>query len=212
VATNEVLEVSRAAAGETRLVESELAPLADGQVRLGIDRFAVTANNITYAVIGEMLGYWDFFPTGEAGWGRVPAMGWADIVESAHPDVATGGRYYGWYPMARYLDLTVSVTGDGLRDEGAHRQAHAPVYRSYVESGRDPMYPVDAIGDPDRLGDAEDRHALLRGLFLTGFLADAFFADEAYFGADAVMVRCCRRRRRPPSGSLNGPRNAASRR
>src|SRR4029079_7294529 len=72
-----------------------------------------------------------------------------------------------------------------LRDDGAHRLAHAPVYRSYVDTRHDPMYP--RVG-ADRLGDAEDRHALLRVLFLTGFLADCFFADQDYFGADAAVV------------------------
>jgi len=182
---NITLEVDRAACGETRLVTAPLEPLADGQVRLRVDRFALTANNVTYAVLGDMLGYWDFFPTGDPGWGRVPAMGWADVVESTHPDVATGGRYYGWFPMARFVDLTVSPTGDGLRDDGEHRLAHAPVYRSYVETGHDPMYPKVAA---EVLGDAEDRHALLRGLFLTSFLADCFFADQGYFGTDAVVV------------------------
>jgi len=182
---NITLEVDRAACGETRLVAAPLEPLADGQVRLRVDRFALTANNVTYAVLGDMLGYWDFFPTGDPGWGRVPAMGWADVVESTHPDVATGGRYYGWFPMARFVDLTVSPTGDGLRDDGEHRLAHAPVYRSYVETGHDPMYPKVAA---EVLGDAEDRHALLRGLFLTSFLADCFFADQGYFGTDAVVV------------------------
>jgi len=188
---NVVIEVDRSSPGTTRLARSELAPLDPGQVRLRIDRFALTANNVTYAVMGDMLGYWDFFPVDAADpsddvhWGRVPAMGWADVVESTHPEVGVGGRYYGWYPMGRYLDLTVSATEDGLRDDGAHRQAHAPVYRSYVDTTRDQMYPsVDA----DRLGDAEDRHALLRGLFLTGLLADAFFADHDYFGADAIVV------------------------
>jgi NADPH:quinone reductase-like Zn-dependent oxidoreductase len=182
---NITLEVDRASCGETRLVEAPLEPLADGAVRLRVDRFALTANNVTYAVLGDMLGYWDFFPTGDPAWGRVPAMGWADVVESAHPEVATGGRYYGWFPMARFVDLTVSPTSDGLRDDGEHRLAHAPVYRSYVETGHDPMYPSV---EPDRLGDAEDRHALLRGLFLTSFLADCFFADQGYFGTDAVVV------------------------
>ncbi len=185
MSTNVVLEVDRAACGETRLVETPLEPLAADQVRLRVDRFALTANNVTYAVLGDMLGYWDFFPTGDPAWGRVPAMGWADVVESTHPDVAAGGRYYGWFPMARFADLTVSPTADGLRDDGAHRLAHAPVYRSYVETGHDPMYPAVA---PDRLGDAEDRHALLRGLFLTAFLADCFFADQEFFGADAAVV------------------------
>ena len=185
-ARNQVIEVDRSAFGQTRIVTDDLGQLDDGQVRLRIDRYALTANNITYAAIGEMLGYWGFFPTGDPGWGRVPAMGWADVVESAHPDVPVGGRYYGWYPMARYLDLTVSATDDGLRDDGDHRQAHAPVYRSYVESSRDPMYPSTVAAGA--VGDAEDRHALLRGLFLTSFLADTFFADESYFGADAAIV------------------------
>lgn len=184
---NSVVEVNRAAPGETRLVEAELEPLTEGQVRLHIDRLALTANNITYAVMGDMLGYWDFFPTGEVGWGRVPAMGWGDVVESAHPEVETGGRYYGWFPMAGYVDLVVSPSEDGVRDNGAHRQAHAPIYRSYVETSRDPLYPTSAR-DSDRLGEAEDRHALLRGLYLTGFLIDAFFDDEHYLGAEAAVV------------------------
>ena len=183
---NAVLEVDRARCGETRLVGSELGPLGPGSVRLRIDRFAVTANNITYAVLGDMLGYWDFFPTGDASWGRVPAMGWADVIESNHPDIGTGGRYYGWFPMARFVDITAGATDDGLRDDGAHRQAHAPVYRNYVETTRDPMYPSDLTSD--ERPDAEDRHALLRGLFITSFLADTLFADADYHGADAVVV------------------------
>jgi hypothetical protein len=185
--TNTTLEVNRGAVGETRLATEELAALGDGQVRLRIDRFAVTANNITYAVFGDMLGYWDFFPTGETGWGRVPAMGWADVVESRNPGIAVGGRYYGWYPMGGYIDLTASATSQGLRDDGAHRSAHAAVYRSYTDTKKDPWYPND-IDDADVRGDAEDRHALLRGLFATAFLADEFFADTGYFGADAAVV------------------------
>jgi len=187
-AINVTLEVDRAECGKTRLVEAELEPLGDGQVRLRIDRFALTANNVTYAVLGDMLGYWDFFPTGDPAWGRVPAMGWADVVESTHPGIPTGGRHYGWFPMGRFVDLTASPTGDGLRDDGDHRQAHAPVYRSYVETTHDPMYPSPAAGAGGDLGDAEDRHALLRGLFLTSFLADTFFEDAGYYGADAAVV------------------------
>jgi hypothetical protein len=179
---NHVIEVNRKAPGETRLVESEPAPLADGQVRLRVDRFAVTANTVTYAVMGEMLGYWDFFPTDDPVFGRVPAIGWADVVESAHPDVPTGGRYAGWFPMAQFVDVAVSPSRDGLRDQGAHREAHAPIYRAFADTSRDPLYPAAADGD------AEDRHALLRGLLLTGFLADEFFAAADYMGAEAVVI------------------------
>jgi NADPH:quinone reductase-like Zn-dependent oxidoreductase len=176
---NTILEVNRTNHGETRRIEENVEPLEPGQVRLRVDRFALTANNITYAVAGDMLGYWDFFPTAD-GWGRVPAMGWADIIESTHPDIAEGGRYYGWFPMAQYVTITARKISDGFRDDGDHRAAHAAVYRNYVHTAHDPWYET---GDG-----AEDRHALLRGLFLTGFLADEFFADDNYFGADQVVV------------------------
>jgi hypothetical protein len=174
------LEINRADLATSRLVERALPELPPGQVRFCIDRFAVTANTVTYAVTGDLLGYWDFFPATEPGWGRVPAMGWAQIVASNHAGVPVGRRYYGWFPMSRYVDMTVTPTTDGLRDDGPHRAAHAPVYRAYVSTDRDPFYQPGT--------DAEDRHALLRGLFITGFLAEDYFADNGWFGADRVLV------------------------
>lgn len=177
---NITLQVDRTRHGTTRVRESSVPVLGAGQVRMLIERFALTANTVTYATVGDALGYWDFFPTGEPGWGAVPAMGWGRVIESAHPDVAVGGRYYGWYPMARYVDLAVSPTTDGLRDDGPHRARHAPVYRAYVATDHDPFY---APGT-----DAEDRHALLRGLFITGWLAEDYFAERGWFGAQRVLV------------------------
>ncbi|HSW33784.1 MAG TPA: DUF2855 family protein, partial [Steroidobacteraceae bacterium] len=145
------LEIDRDHLATTRLAEESLAELRPGQVRFRIERFAVTSNTVTYAVTGDVLGYWDFFPAAQPGWGRVPAMGWAELVASNHPDVAAGGRYYGWFPMSRYVDMTVTPTADGLRDEGPHRAAHAPVYRAYVRTDRDPFYEPGV--------DVEDRHA-----------------------------------------------------
>jgi Protein of unknown function (DUF2855) len=186
--SDQVLEVRRASFGETRLHTLAPVELDDGQIRLRIDSFAVTANNISYAGAGDMLGYWDFFPADDdpQTWGRVPAMGWAEIVESKVADLPVGGRYYGWFPMASSVVFTASATHDGFRDDGAHRQAHAPIYRAYLSTAVDPWY--------DASPDGEDRHAVLRVLFLTGFLADEFFADcggaggEAYFGANQVIV------------------------
>ncbi len=177
---NLTLQVNRASHAETRLVESEMPELAAGQVRFRIERFALTANTVTYATTGDTLGYWDFFPTGEAGWGCVPAMGWAEVIESRHPEAPAGDRYYGWYPMARCVDMTVTPSADGLRDDGPHRAAHAPVYRAYTVTGRDVFYEAGA--------DAEDRHALLRGLFITGWLAEDYFSDNDWFGAQRVLV------------------------
>jgi hypothetical protein len=174
------LEIDRNNLANTRIVKRNLPPLPSGHVRFAVERFALTANTVTYAVTGDLLGYWDFYPCADPGWGRVPAMGLAEVVESNHPDVPTGGRYYGWFPMSRFVDVTVKPTTNGLRDEGTHRAAHAPVYREFAATDRDPFHQAGV--------DAEDRHALLRGLFVTGFLAEDFFADNNWFGARRVLV------------------------
>lgn len=172
---NVVLEVERASIGSTRLVRSELPELGDDQVRLRVDRFGITANNITYAAIGDMLGYWDFFPTGDAGWGRVPGIGFGTVVESNVDGVEVGSRYYGWWPMAAFHDVAAVATSQGFRDDGAHRAAHAPTYRNYVRTTDDPMYP--SVADDAERDDLEDRHAILRAMVLTGFLIEEYVAD-----------------------------------
>ncbi len=184
-----VLEVNRTSIGDTRLIDDAPTPLGEQEIRLRIDRFAVTANNITYAVFGDVMAYWEFFPT-DLPWGRVPAMGWAEVTESNNADIETCARFYGWFPMAAETTIKATATVDGFRDDGDNRKPHAPVYRTYVDTRRDPLY--------DPADDGEDRHALLRGLFLTGFLAEEFFADsggamnsglgDRYFGAEQVVV------------------------
>ena len=79
--------------------------------------------------------------------------------------------------MAETVVFTATATSDGFRDDGAHRQAHAPIYRSYTRTDLDPFH--------DEAADGEDRHALLRVLLLTGFLADEFLAE---FDAEQVIV------------------------
>ncbi|HKJ36497.1 MAG TPA: DUF2855 family protein [Solirubrobacterales bacterium] len=181
---NQTLEVQRQRIAEARIAEAPLEPLRDGEVRVRVERFALTANNITYGVIGEMLGYWEFFPPpaddAAAGWGRIPAMGWGEVVASEADGIEPGGRYYGWYPMSRWCTMTATATQAGFRDDGAHRSEHAPVYRAYLETSADPLHEPGA--------DAEDRHALLRGLFGTAYVADEFFAARDYFGASTVIV------------------------
>ena len=175
-------EVDRRDHSKTRvLIQDDPAQdqpeLAEGQVRFAIERFALTANNITYALVGDMLDYWGFFPA-EAPWGRIPAMGWADIVESKHADIPVGGRYFGWYPMSSHVVVQAAPSATGLTDDSPHRARHAPIYRAFQESARDPFY--------DKKN--EDRHALLRALFITSFLADDFLYDQDFFGSSRTIV------------------------
>lgn len=153
--------------------------LAPGQVRLRVDRFAITANNVSYALSGDGLGYWRFFPAGDEGWGRVPAMGFGDVVASRHPEVAEGTRCFGFYPMSRTLTIEPSSVGaGGIMDGAKHRAGLAPTYAQYA--------PV--ASDPAHRPEFEDAIILMRGLFLTSFLAEDFLDDAGLHGAESVLV------------------------
>jgi hypothetical protein len=67
---------------ECRVVESPPPELESGQALLRVKTFGLTANNVTYAVFGEAMNYWDFFPTEDEGWGRVPMWGFAEVERS----------------------------------------------------------------------------------------------------------------------------------
>lgn len=172
------LLIARANLRDTRIAASEPPALAEGEARLAIRRFALTANNVTYAVFGEAMQYWNFFPAPE-GYGRVGVWGFADVVESRAGGLAVGERIYGYLPFGDSLVIQVGDAGkNAVRDVSPWRQPMAPFYNEYVRCAADPSY------DPAR----ENEAALLRPLFMTGFLIDAWLADAGWFGARRVIA------------------------
>jgi hypothetical protein len=75
-----------------------------GEVLVKVDSFAFTANNITYAELGERLHYWDFYPAPE-GWGNIPVWGFAEVAESRHGAIGRGERLFGYWPMGSHAVL-----------------------------------------------------------------------------------------------------------
>ncbi len=143
-----------------------------------VDRFAFTANNITYAVLGDELKYWQLFPASE-GFGNIPVWGLGDVIVSKHPAVAVGERLFGYFPMATHLVIdAANVTKRALRDAAAHRQGVAPVYNAYARVG----------GDPAFAGRQGDYQALLRPLFMLSFLVDDHLAEHEFYGARSVLL------------------------
>lgn len=185
-------EVNRADFYDTRAVTisttstpTETSPneLQLGQIRLTVERFALTTNNITYAVAGEMLDYWGFFPADEPGadgkrWGRIPAMGLGSVAESAHPDIAVGGRYFGFYPMATDVVIDATPYGNAFRDVGAHRAEHAATYTDFRDVTADVMFRPEQA----------DEYLLLWGVFMTSFLVDDYLADNDFLDATQTLV------------------------
>src|SRR5205814_4071662 len=115
---------------QTRFADTPLA-LAPNEVLLEVDKFALTANNITYAVFGDAMQYWNFFPLPKEldGWGRVPVWGFARVVESKHPDINADERVYGYFPMSTHLVVQPDrVTPEQFMDASKHRRPLATPY------------------------------------------------------------------------------------
>jgi hypothetical protein len=160
------------------LVDTDLGPLSEGAVRLKIESFSVTANNITYAVVGDGFGYWNFFPAPD-GKGIVPMWGHAKVIESNHSDFAIGERVYGYIPMASHLDVIPgNVSASGFVDTAEHRQPMSPIYNQYSRLAADPEH------DPAREGE----RMIFGPLFKTGFLIEYFMRNESWFGAGNVIL------------------------
>jgi hypothetical protein len=176
--TSTQVHVCKDALSDAALVELPLAPLAEGAVRLAIESFSVTANNVTYAVVGDGFRYWDFFPAPE-GLGIVPMWGHARVIESNHPDIAVGERVYGYLPMASHLDVRPGkVSASNFSDMTDYRQPMSPVYNSYNRLDADPEH------DPAR----EAERMIYGPLFKTGFMIDYFMRSENWFGAGQVLL------------------------
>ena len=173
------LVVQRHDIRQTRWEDTAPPALEDGAVRMRIDLFALTSNNITYATLGDSLNYWQFFPTGDADTGCLPVWGFASVAESRCPGVDDGERFYGYFPVADEVILHPGpVDGGGFVDSAEHRRDRHPIYNRYVRCTADPGYA------PER----EAHQALLRPQFSTSFLLDDFLQDNQYFGADAVTL------------------------
>lgn len=176
---NPTLLVRKDRLTEARLAAPEDAPLAAGEVRVRVDLFSLTANNVTYAAFGEAMHYWDFFPAGEAGWGIVPVWGFGTVVQSLHPGVAVGERLYGYWPMARHAVLRPDRLGErGFVDASPHRAQLPATYQQYLRASRDPFYSEGT----------QEVQAVLRPLATTAWLIDDFLASENFFGARTVLL------------------------
>jgi len=167
------LRVCAFAEGEP-LGGEELQP---GQVQLSVEKFALTANNITYAVFGDRMGYWNFFPAKD-GWGRVPVWGFGKVLHSRSDGIAPGERFYGYYPASSHLTVQADTSGAGFNDVAEHRRALPAIYNQYARTTTDLAYDQEY----------ENEQMILRPLFLTSFLIADFLEDNDFFGARLAVL------------------------
>lgn len=179
---NTSLWIKRDNIREYKFVDTPLPEsLATNQILLKITNFAFTANNTTYANLAgdPHYHYWEFFPTGDNAWGKLPVWGFADVIQSAHPDIAVGEHIYGFFPLASHVVIDAGkVYEENFVDMAVHRQELSRVYNRYIRT-------ANAFGfAPEH----DYYNALLRPVFITSFLVDDFFADNDFFGSLQVVL------------------------
>jgi hypothetical protein len=172
------LAVDRDDLSRTSLTDVAAPVIGDGEAVLRVDRVGLTANNVTYAVLGDSFRYWEFFPA-RAGQGHVPLWGFAEVVESAVAGVTVGDRVYGYLPPASHLVVRPGrVDARGFNDATEHRTALPSPYNAYALTTADPAYAADQ----------EDLHVLYRPLFYTSFMLADQVEDREFYGARVVVL------------------------
>jgi Protein of unknown function (DUF2855) len=172
------LAVGRDDLTRTELFDETQPDAGAGEAVLRVDRIGMTANNVTYALLGDAMHYWDFFPT-RPGWGLVPLWGFGDVVASETEGVEVGSRVYGYFPSASHLVVRPGrVDARGFRDASEHRAVLPSPYNNYVYTTTDAAY------EPDQ----EDLLILFRPLFFTSFMLADQLEDNAFFGASVLAM------------------------
>lgn len=172
------LWVNRKNLRETKIARLDQQPLEEGQIRVIIDKMGLTANNVSYALSGDLIGYWKYFPA-EGEWGNVPGWAMGDVVESRSAAIAVGERLYGFFPMASEIVLEPGEVADDLfTDATPHRAGLPALYDQYSRTQC----------EPDYLRSLEDERCLLFPLFITSFVLYDFLIDNAFFGAQQIII------------------------
>ena len=181
---NPQLEVSKDVFFKNRITEvpDSALELDNGEVLVKVERFAYTANNITYAVAADMVGYWKFFPpAGEnkARWGVIPVWGFAEVIASKSEGIPVGDRLFGFFPPAKHLKMTpVSISENRFIDGAAHRSALPKGYNIYQRVLNDKNY--NPAFDRERM--------LFYPLLVTSFCLWNTLKERKWHGAKQIII------------------------
>ena len=163
------------------VVRTEQTPTLEpgmGEVLVRVNRVALTANNVTYAVVADRIPYFEFFPA-PPGWGRLPVWGFGDVEASNAPGLEPGERLYGFWPTSTHVVLRPDrLSARSFMDSATHRTDLPAIYNSYSRVATDETYQEHQ----------ESQIAVFRPLFLTAYTLNEFLASSEFDGIGQIVV------------------------
>ncbi|MGD8326591.1 MAG: DUF2855 family protein [Sphingomonadales bacterium] len=150
--------------------------LSDGQIEVEVKSFALTTNNVTYAVVGGPFRYWEFYPTGDDTLGILPIWGFGEVTASKCADMPVGELLYGFFPMASHAVLEPGkISPNSIVDQSPHRKDLSLAYNQYqrvrdVDEGEKDFWPI------------------YKPLLTTGYLIADQFEDDGFYDAGTVLI------------------------
>ena len=148
--------------------------LNDGEVRIMVEKIGLSANNISYAVTGDALGYWAHFSP-NADWGSIPVWGFAEVTESRCADIEQGEKIFGFLPMSSSAVVTPTNVSDVcFTDSTGQRSALHPWYTRLYRCSSDPVYSESS----------QEVQPTLWALFMTGWM----MVDQLEGEVDRIIV------------------------
>ena len=154
--------------------------LIDGEIRIRIDKLAMTANSISYGFAGKsgLIRSLDIYPASD-GYATLPCWGYGDIVQSNHPGITAGDRIYGFLPIASHIKMMPGdISHSGFTDTRECRAVVPPFYNEYAFTKAEPGYAPQF----------EEAIMLFRPLFGTSFLMQSYCEDHDFDGAKRIVV------------------------
>jgi len=167
--------VSKQVLSRYKTITKKLSSLGANEILLDIDKFAFTANNMTYAHAGgPPLNYWNFYDNLlddnlRKENGIIPVWGFATCTKSRNPIIAEGSRHYGFYPMASSVVYNPSKASTPSFTVARSDSELAAVYNSYLNTETDPFYASLSC---------ENAMMVYRPLFLTSFFLDDYCSSK----------------------------------
>ncbi|KAL6235026.1 hypothetical protein BDW75DRAFT_230632 [Aspergillus navahoensis] len=118
-------------------------PLKPSSIRVRSTLLSLTSNNLTYALHGTFLRWWDAYPVPHSApapyndsseWGIVPAWGLATVLDSTLPQLPQGTILFGFWPTGSHavdLELAPSELDGHWKEISEHRAHLMPLYNRY---------------------------------------------------------------------------------